>query len=480
MSQLCVIHQQDEWLVFDGQHLTRSTARPKLQRAAVVVSDFGNAVSNVVSLEGSPAHAVALIEKRLRSDGLIDSESKILIHKTRTMGGGYQTLFTAIPLDLWQQSYAWAEGQPDHCLLVPSTSLAWAALKPGQGLVMQSGRSISVLAMLRHDMLYRTSLAFSDDPSDLAMTVGALAEQFAEDIAGGQDTLEPLAMRWCPVLVRKPDDGAPWADDALREIFAARSGLNITSVPLRRVVDQVGDEYRSGFGWMQSVASPTIAVNPVASRVAYLAERVLPMASAASLVFALVLGALATRWALSASEAESRADQLHADIGQMQARIDALAGETAVDADFPATLAFVERAARLQTGADPATSLSLVREASQGEVRILRVRLEPPPEVAPRFNPGLDPAAMDGMPSPGAMAAAPAAQAYTLRVDAVVDPERGTPGMQVPTFVDRLRRAGFDPQPLDPQGEGANSRASSGFFSYLIRRDTAPTPGAGV
>ncbi|RPD85779.1 hypothetical protein EGK76_08110 [Luteimonas sp. 100069] len=473
-----MIQQQDEWLVFDGQHLTRSAVRPKLQRAAVVISDFGNAVSNVVSLEGSPAHAVALIEKRLRSDGLIDSESKILIHKTRTMGGGYQTLFTAIALDLWQQTYAWAEGQPDHCLLVPSTSLAWAALKPGQGLVMQSGRSITVLAMLRHDMLYRTSLAFSDDPTDLAMTVGALAEQFAEDVAGGQDTLEPLVMRWCPVLVRKPEDDAPWADDTLREIFAARSGLKINTVPVRRVVDEAGHEYRSGFGWMQSVASPAIAVNPVASRVAYLAERVLPLASAASLVFALVLGALATRWAMSASEADSRADQLHADIAQMQARIDALADQAGVDSDFPATLTFVERAARLQSGADPATSLALVRAASRDEVRILRVRLEPTADVATGFNAGMDSAAMNQM--RGGAAAAPASQGYTLRVDGVVDPQRGTPGMQVPTFVDRLRRAGFDPQPLDPQGEGANGRASSGFFSYLIRREHAPLPEAGA
>ena len=123
MSLLHVIQQQGHWLLFDGATVTRSDSRPRLAGAAVVVSDFENAVSNVISLEGSPAHAVALIERRLRSDGMIDGESKILIHRTRSIGAGYQTLFTAVPLDLWQQTYAWAEAQPDHCLLIPFTSL---------------------------------------------------------------------------------------------------------------------------------------------------------------------------------------------------------------------------------------------------------------------------------------------------------------------------------------------------------------------
>lgn len=466
MSLLHVIQQQGQWLAFDGQHLSRSDTRPRLQRAAVVVSDFENAVSNVISLEGSPAHAVALIEKRLRSDGLIDSESKILIHKTRSMGAGYQTLFTAVPLDLWQQTYAWAETQPDHCLLVPFTSLLWKSLKPGQGLVLHSGRQISVLAMLKHDMLYHTSLAYSDDPSDLAMTVGALAEQFAEDLGNGEDNLETLSMQWCPVLVPRPVEDGRWGDDVLREIFATRSGLSVSTVPLRRVLDEQGNEFRSGIAWIESTASPAIAVNPATSRAAYLAEWVLPVASAASLVFAITLGALGARWTLSASEANARSGHLGNEIAQIEGRIDALRAEEGIPEEFPATLGFVERAAGLQNGVDPISSLSQVRDASAGEVRILRVRLEEPAPVDPR----------GGVPAP----AGHPVGGYTLRVDGVVDPHRGTPGMQIPNFVDRLRRAGFDPQPVDPQAGGTNNRSAGGFFSYLLKSPTARQPEAGA
>ena len=456
MSLLHVIQQQGQWLVFDGQTVSRSDSRPRLQRAAVVVSNFENAVSNVIALEGSPAHAVALIERRLRSDGLIDGESKILLHKTRTVGAGYQTLFTAVPLDVWQQTYAWAEAQPDHCLLVPFTSLLWKSLRPGQGLVLQSGRQISVLAQLKHDMLYRTALAYSEDPTDLAMTAGALAEQFAEELGEGEDSLEPLALQWCPVLVPRPAEGQPWDDDSLREIFSARSGLKVTSVPLQPVRDEAGNEYRSGIGWIGSRASASIAVNPTASRMAWVAEWALPLASAASLVFALILGTLGARWALAAGEAGERSAQLGLDIAAIEQRTEELRAKEAPPADFTTTQAFVERAARLQAGADPSAALALVRDAAAGQVRILRLRLEEPPQA----QPGMPPMPQD-------------ANGYTLRIDGAADAWRGTPGMQVPTFIERLRQAGFDPQPVDPQSGALNAPAAGGFFSYLLKRPLA-------
>jgi len=100
-----------------------------------------------------------------------------------------------------------------------------------------------------------------------------------------------------------------------------------------------------------------------------------------------------------------------------------------------------------------------VRDAAAGQVRILRVKLEEP--ATARAAPGMPPAPP------------PAAGDYTLRVDGVADPWRGTPGMQVPAFVEGLRRAGFDPQPVDPQGGGMNTRSAGGFFSYLLKRPPA-------
>jgi len=464
MTLLFAVQQQHQWLTFDDGHVSRSDTRPRLPRSAMAVADFEGAVSSVISLEGSPAHAVALIERRLRADGLVDGEAKILVHKTHAVGAGYQTLYTAVPLEIWQQTYAWAESQPDHCLLVPATSLLFNALRPGQAVVLQSGRQLSVLALLKHGMVYRSSLAYSDDPADLAMSAGALAEQVAEDLARSEDNLEPLDVKWCPLLVSQPGEGQAWLDDTLREIFSARSGLAVSTVPVRRVLDAEGREYRSGAAWMERAASAAIAVNPGASRLAYLAESALPWASAASVVFALVLGTLGARWALNAHEANQRADAIDAQIAQIDAQIQSMAADAVVPDRFGQVLQFIDRARSLQQGIDPVAGMALVQAAASGQVRILRVRMEEPVPPGAPVPPG-------GVPD---------LREPTLRVDAVVDLGRGTPGMQIPTFVERLRRAGFDPVALDPQSASA-SRSAGGFFSYLLKRaasDPASTPTA--
>jgi hypothetical protein len=464
MKPIHILQQQGRWLIFDGDTVSRVETRPRLEHAAMVVADFEGAVSSVITLEGSPTHAVALIQKRLRSDGMIDTESKVLIHKTLVRGAGYQTLFTAVPLELWQQTYAWAEAQPDHCLLIPCTSLLWRALKPGQGLVLQSGRQVSVLVLLKHQMVYRSALAYSDDPTDLMMTVGVLADQVAGDLDKGEEDQEPPQMTWCSALSARPADDQPWPDDQLREVFSARSGLGIAPAATRLVRDADGVQFRSGIEWLAAHASVFSAVNPASSRVAYLAERLLPLASAASLVVAIALGGIGARWALTARHADQRSAAIQRQVQQIQTNIAALEARSQLDPAFEATRAFVERAAQLQTGIDPVVATRQVRTAADGQVQVLRVRIDT-----------LRPA---GMPAAAAPVPGAPPPERVLRVDGTGDPALGSPGMQVATFVERLRQAGYEPTALDPQANGVNTRGGGSVFSYLLKQATGGMTGA--
>lgn len=462
MKPLHVLQQQTRWLVFDDHVLARSEGRPKLESPALVVADFEGAVSSVISLEGSPAHAVALIQKRLRSDGLIDGECKILIHNTLVRGAGYQTLFTAVPLELWQQTYAWAEAQPDHCLLIPCTSLLWRALRPGHGVVLQSGRQISVLVRQKHEIVYRSALAYSDDTTDLMMTAGALADQVAADLERGDENLDPLDMLWCSALAERPADGTPWPDDMLRDVFSARSGLKVRPSATRAVRDEAGREFRSGIEWLAAHAAVASAVNPATSRLSYLAERLLPLAAAASLVVAVALAAIGARWAITARHAGEHSASIARDVQSIESSIAALDARAKIDPDFEPTRDFIERAARLQTGIDPVAAIRQVRAAADGEVQILRIGME---DARP---------AAAGMAAP---VAGTAAAERVLRVDGMVAPDQGTPGMQVATFVERLRQAGYIPNALDPQAAGVNARTGGGVFSYLLKRPAADATG---
>lgn len=545
MSTLSLLHLDGRWLSFDDDRVRQLNARPKLERAAVTITDFGGAVSQVIALEGSPSHAVALIERRLRADGLIDNESKILIHQTKTVGNGYQALFTAVPLDRWQQMFAWAEGHDDHCLLVPSVALLWRMLRPGRGIVLHSGRQFTFVACLRNRIVHASALAFSEAENDLTMTVSALADRAGRELAGADEALETLTVEWYGSLTRAPqhaangteaeaeaapalrddetptqrtaalkpqppldqpadteadvnnaastdpftfdgqfdppetvdatDDPSPeaapapaplppriargrWSDEALMEIFSANSGTTVRLGPHVLVRDAEGVLYRSGVARLAASASALTAVNPPASRLMYLAERVLPWASAASLLLALALGGLGGRWTLAANDAHGRAEALDAQIAQVEAEITALQTRQTMPETYPQLLRFVERAGSLQRSLDPNAALRDLRMAAGDDVRILRLRLDP---------------GLDGNPD---------GKGGSLRVDGMVNHQPGSDsqGMQVARFVQRLRAVGYVPEAIDPQMGNARSQSPGGSFSYRLRRadatDVGPTP----
>lgn len=553
MKPQYLLHQDGRWLSFDGRHVRPLDARPRLNRATVVVTDFDGAVSQVTALEGSPAHAVALIEKRLRADGLIDNESKILIHRTRTVGNGYQALFTAVPLDRWQQMFAWAENQPDHCLLVPTVALLWRTLKPGRGVVLHSGRQFVFLAAVGERIVHASALAFSDSHDDLAMTAASLAERVGRELAEG-DALQALDVQWVGALTPVPapravrpasaaqdvvlsrwgararhddtpteraaagaagaahphpvpaddgttldgmaSDGTPtngtptngmtfdgqaeyvydalpvetaavedapaaaavgathegWLDEWLMHAFAAGSGATVALAPHVRVTDEAGRVYRSGLPNLAAAAGAQVAVNSGAARGMYLAERLLPWASAASLVLALGLGALSGRWALAAHDARNRADALQTEIDGLNAQIAALEPRQALPESYPAQARFVERAANLEAALDPTAALLAVREAAGRDVRILRLRLDQN------------------------------TQTQTLRVDGAVNhgADPSGQGMQIARFVQRLRDVGYVPEAIDPQTGNARAQAPGGSFSYRLTRASAAVVPAGA
>ncbi|HUH90207.1 MAG TPA: hypothetical protein VLZ76_06075 [Lysobacter sp.] len=546
MSNLSLLHQDGHWLAFDGDRVTHLDARPKVDRATVVITDFDGSISQVTALEGSPSHAIALIEKRLRADGLIDNESKILIHQTKTVGNGYQSLFTAVPLDRWQQMFAWAEGQVDHCLLVPSVALLWQMLKPGRGIVLHSGRQFVFLASMRNRIVHVSALAFSESESDLEMTVAALAERAGKELAGADDALEALSVEWYGTLTAVPEataaqafhpvvaplpssnerfarisarhedptprqaekptdavtdvdddamtfdgqfdpvegalaedmpvegcptdsvpvEGTPavdsfghesafvnpapihtgtshrWLDETLLEVFSARSGTSVQLGPHTIVRDGQGRSYRSSVAHLAANASALTAVNPLASRLMYLAERLLPWASAASLVLALTLGGLGGRWTLAAHDASRRAEALDSEISAIDAEIAGLQQQQAMPESYPQLLKFIEHAGGLHAALDPHATLLAVREAAGDDVRILRLRLDP------------------------------GAEGNSLRVDGMVKRQVGedAQGMRVSRFVQRLRAAGYVPTAVDPLGGGSRAQSPGGSFSYQLKR----------
>jgi hypothetical protein len=442
-----ILHADGRWFAFDDARVTVSTARPVPSGPAIVVSDFDGAVADVTALEGSPTHAVALIARRLRADGLVDNEAKVLLHKTRTVGAGYQALYTAVPLDRWQSLFAWAENQVDHCLLVPITALLWQCLRKGKGIVLRGGRQLVFMGLAGERIVYVSALAFSDDPDDVAMTVDSLAERVAMELGEDDDAPDALDVTWYQSL-EYLSDLSPSREEGYVEAFARATGASVALGSQTRLVDGEGRSCRSGFPALGEHAGAMLSVNSGQVRGAWLAERALPWAAAASLALAVVLATLGGRWTLQAHAANENAEQLRQEAGSIEGTIASLAERQKLAPAYPAVLAFVEKAAALRGGLDAEAAVADVRHAAAGQVSILRVRTEP-----------------DG----------PDGKSNVLRVDGLVHPLAGAAeGSQIALFVQRLRDAGYEPVAVDPNTAGnGGGQSPAGFFSYQLRRPAA-------
>ncbi len=533
MNPQLLLHQDGQWLAFDEDRVQLLDGRPRIDRSTVVLTDFDGAISDVTSLEGSTAHAVALIERRLRAEGLIDGDSKVLIHHSRTVGNGYQALYTAVPLDRWQPMFGWADDQPDHCLLVPTVALLWKLLKPGKGVVLHSGRKVAFLAALPNRVVFASALAYSDSRDDLMLTVAGLGDRAGQLLSADDEGLDALDVQWIAALTRLPEKTAAPATrtDPVLDRWPGddETPTERTSAPSPTTVDasEAGmtfegqQEYLEGLHGLPpsavaGTADPasarrrTPAVSPGAPLDAELMERfaassgasvslaphapvvgpdgaayrsgVLPLLRSASPGIAVNppiarIAQSAERllpWAAAASLA------LALGLGALGGRWTLAAHEAgqradALQAEIESLDAQTEGlAARQSLPADYGDVLAFLDRATT-----LRDATDPAATLA-----AVRAAAADDVRVLRILLDTQDPAAPTLRVDGVVnygsaagDPEQG---QQVARFVTRLREAGYVPEAIDPQIGNARSGAPGGLFSYLLKRPPTLPPAAGA
>ncbi|MGZ9892882.1 hypothetical protein ACXXNA_04915 [Bordetella bronchiseptica] len=439
-----LLHHEGAWrLLADGQ-LTTQAGYPTLARPVVAVSDFGQATLGMTLLEGSPQHAAAVIEKKLRADGMIDQESRILVHHVKHFGKGYQALYTAVTLADWQNLTTWSGNQADHCPLVPLAALLWSAVGSGRGVMLRLGRQLIFMAQAKHRMLYASAITFSDQEEDLDTAVLNLAASIRDEVGDNPEDVERLLISWTVSLATDSLE----MDERLARRFAEQSGLATRLAPAEALRDEAGRAVYSALPALVAAAPVRVAVNDNASKLMYLAERALPWASVASLTLAAVLSVQAGSWALKAGKAQQQALQETRDSEPLRAEIGRLAATRAMPEAYAAQRTFLERADALREQTDPVEVLNALRSASAGGIRILRVHV-----TTTRAQ------------------QAGAAGERLLAVDGVLDGSQGsTPGALLARFVGVLRENGYVATSVDPNAASASSQPPAGFFSYHLRQ----------
>lgn len=428
MDNAILLHADGKWSLFEKRQAIPSRDYPKIESPVYVLTDFDGAISGVSTVNNKSSYAGSLIGRRLRDDGLIDGEVKILIHHGVQTDGGYQVLYTAVPMNLWQNMQSWVHAQKEHCLLIPQTTLMYDLLsRENEGVVFHSGRRFSLLLRQKKTMDYFSVLALSDSEDDLHIAARTLAERVKKHQEEGTGRL--LKWGWYSLGAASSGEEA-----ALAKIFQEATDTKVSVVAAEMYTKKGGGQIYASLSALRARFSEKLAANPISGKASYFAEKNL-------MRIACCIGVIAAGlfvWGLmSLLQARAISVQVGQNASEAQKIAQNLQGKaTAIrqGKQFYATRDFVGLVAKAEHSIDPYGFLRNLRFAAGENVKILRVQIQP--------------------------------DNNNIVIEGWIEQVGGS-DKPLADFVEQLRGLGFAPKAIDSIS-GANMRRN-GSFAYRLQ-----------
>lgn len=408
------------WVHCHGNEAEDVPAWPRLQHSALVVLDLDDIFTDVWRFEGKSEYAAALIEKRARTQGLVEGAAHVVMHRLLKVPGGFQAYFSAIPLELWQRCTEWAREQGDHCLVMTATGLLCHGVGSDNARLLLSQRRLMYFAHTEEGMFFGSMRALGERESAMADAARAMLGS-------------PKGL-WARLGAEAVEYGVLWsvrpADDEACLHAVQEAVGNAPATLFAEELDAAGARVRTVLPKLAHEGAGRQALNPLGERIAWRAERwVAPV----TVVTALAGLALIAAGALITQQAQNyrlAGQGPRAELEVLQGRIQAVSTVEAPQKLLPAT----ELASRLDQGMryDPLTFLADLKDATGKEMQIQRVRLNTEAQT----------------------------RAQVFRVDGVAAPGAS---YAVVRWVGRMTAAGWTLKALDPVGATV-----PGAFSYQL------------
>ncbi|WP_155623941.1 hypothetical protein [Burkholderia territorii] len=195
-----------DWFEIETTGLKQLNGSLKSTLADVVLVHFDGTISGSMDLSGARSHASAIIERKLSLAGDVDGPVHVILHQVTKLGSGYRVFYSAIPRSDLSHISVWVRNQKSSILVVDAMSFLWQRVKESEGVVSQIGNNLLFLAKLSGQVIYASTVAFSDTQEDLESACMALVERVRASITE-RDALTATAelkIQWAPMLARRP------------------------------------------------------------------------------------------------------------------------------------------------------------------------------------------------------------------------------------------------------------------------------------
>lgn len=364
------------WQHCHGRQVRDVLAWPRLKHPALVVLDLDEVHTDVWRFDGKGEYASALIEKRVRQEGLVEGETHIVVHRLLTLPGGFQAYFSAVPLELWQRALQWSDHQRDHALVMLAPGMLCHGVGVGQCRVWVAERRWQAFAQTDAGMVYRNTQGLGRAEDALESAAQLLAANLVQALPLGVRLSGQVGAFWAQATPGAAESAAmPVALETLRDSLG--SGLSLA--PHAVLVPQGDGAQRASVvhtllpQWAPRAASAH-AQNPALARMAWRAER---WVGALTLFTAVVGGGLLGMgvYAHAAARAEQRATAMvKTELEALQGRVQAVAAFKSPEELLPVA----EFARLLDDGKrhDPVDLLGLLKRVTGPDMHLHRVRLD--------------------------------------------------------------------------------------------------------
>ena len=414
------------WWHCHGHEAEEVAAWPRLTHSALVVLDLDDVFTDVWRFEGKSEYASALIEKRVRTEGLVDGAAHIVVHRLIKLPRGFQAFFSAVSLETWQRCTQWAKEQADHCLMMMAPGLLCHNVGDDKARLMLSQRRLMCFAQTEAGMIFGVTQALGSGPSAMASAAKVLTANHSALLP----RLGPEAVQWGTLWTTEASD----TDTCLDAVRSVLGGAPFV-MPAQELA-WAGERVHAVLPALAHESAGRQALNPAVDRMAWRAERwVAPMAVVTALV-GLMLAIVGVLVGQLAEQQRTASMNQRSELTALHERIQAVSTVEAPQKLLP----LAEFSLAMEAGArhDPVAFMALLKAASGKDIRIQRVRLEAP---------------------------AGQARARAFRVDGVVAPGASA---SVTRWVTQMAAAGWTLKAMDP------TFAVPGAFSYeLVAAQTA-------
>ncbi|MDT8406981.1 MAG: hypothetical protein RQ715_07000 [Methylococcales bacterium] len=272
-----------------------------------VLTDFGGSVFGVEALSVTPNHVPAVLEKRLRDDGILDGFGEILIHQVSRVGDLSLVLYTAILAKNYVRYVQLANDQKDHCLLIPIASLLKRQLECDKSqvaaVVFEHDRHLDVMVADKGQVIWADRLTmFSPDGEDFERTLDELNSALTRLTQRGY--AKPEHIKWFRHQIRKIDRSEQI------ELFASQYAYSLDSVNTMEIRIDDAKIYDSSVTTLLQKANYKDYCNPISDKAPVLVEKLLPYIGGALLIASVIFLVLGIAWTFGERQLSLQLQQL--------------------------------------------------------------------------------------------------------------------------------------------------------------------------